>query len=213
MDKRLKDKLNRSKKDESERGALTLDEYRAILKMLKAQGGLIAVQDYALLRFAVSTGLRAAELVNLTWECFSTTDEGWAVTFVGKGQKRATIQVEEESFRACRRAFKARWGRAPRPTEKVFNSTTTEGITKAAIHIRIKGIGEQAKAAGILRPNFNLSTHTLRHTTATRLIALGCDLRTIQLHMRHSSLATTQRYLNERVDLRPYWKKMNGEAA
>ena len=77
----------------------------------------------------------------------------------------------------------------------------------------MKDISKKANAAGIVRENFNLSTHTLRHTTASRLLELGVDIETLRKHMRHSSLATTQKYLDNRQDLRKYWAKLNGEAA
>ncbi len=41
-----------------------------------------------------------------------------------------------------------------------------------------------------------LPPHILRHTAATRLLANGCDLHTVQRILRHRNVATTTRYLH-----------------
>jgi len=209
MDKRLKDKLNRSKKDESERDALTETEYKALLNYLRIDKSIRGVQDYAIIRFGVTSGMRAAELVNLEWGNIQNTEEGYTATFTGKGNKVRTIQLEGEAVNAIRRAFKARWGCAPRPTDKVFHSTTTEGITKAALHLRIKAIAGAAKEAGIIRKNLLVSTHVLRHTCATRLLSAGIDVYTVSRHLGHSNVSTTDRYLHNRADLTSAFERMS----
>jgi integrase len=217
MSEELKRKLSRTKKDVAERDALTEAEYRGILRMLRKRTDLRGIQDYALVRFAVTSGLRAAELVGLTWENVIESEGTWRATFIGKGSKRGTVQLEAEAVRACRRAFRARWGRKPKGSDLVFHSLATgrgnrPGITKSGLHLRLKRIVAEAQAQGIVRANLNVSTHTLRHTCATRLVSAGVPIDAVQRHLRHSSISTTARYLHNAVDLSTYWATMTGEA-
>lgn len=214
MSEELKRKLARTKKGEGERDALTELEVRRLYRMLKGGDPL----DYAIVRFGIASGLRAAEMVSLTWGQISETEGIHKATFTGKGSKVRTVQVEREAIRALRAAFRARFGRAPQANDYVLNATATgrskgAGMTKAALHVRLKRIIATAKRDGLVRANLNVSTHTLRHTTATRLVAAGVPLDAVQRHLGHSSLNTTARYLHNTVNLESYWAKIAEEAA
>ena len=61
-----------------------------------------------------------------------------------------------------------------------------------------KAIKKAVREAGIPK---RASAHTLRHTYASHLLQANYDIRTIQELLGHSSVATTQRYLNLDLDL------------
>lgn len=216
MPKGLKAKLSRCKKDESERDSLTAKEYRALLGMLKKDASPRGLLDYALFRFGLTSGLRAAELCGLTWGMISEGEERITCTFIGKGSKRRTVQVEPEALSACKRAFRARWGRAPKPSDYVFNGAATgrargrPGITKSCVHLHVKAIIANGKALGIIREGLSFSTHCMRHSFASLSLESGMDVFSLKEALGHSSLSTTARYLHNRKDFSGAWASMEG---
>ena len=220
MPPKLKTKIGRKKKDESVRDSLTVKEYQAILSMLRKDTSIKGKQNYALVRFAVVSGFRNAELCRLTWSGISEIDGKYSVTIRGKNDKVATVSVEDlETIRICKRAFRARFGRSPEADDRVFHGLPTgrvgkgDGLTTAAIRYRISKIVEQAKAAGIVRQNLIITPHVFRHTCATLLLAEGVDIYSVQKHLRHSDIKTTLRYLHNDADKTEALKAINGEAA
>ena len=218
MPKALQSKLSRTKKDESERDSLTAKEYRAMIALLKKDTSPRGLLDYALFRFGVTSGLRAAELCALTWGSISEDGETIKATFIGKGSKRRTVQVEAEALAACKRAFKARWGRLPKGSDFVFNGSAAgvqagrPGLQKSTIHLHLKATIAQGKALNLIRSNLFFSTHSMRHSFATLALEAGVDIFSVKEALGHSSLATTQRYLHNRQDMTAAFAKMEGVA-
>src|SRR4028119_1093340 len=73
------------------------------------------------------------------------------------------------------------WGRA-----------LTRGAVRKILHRR-------CAEGGIVAGGRRISPHVLRHSLATHLLAAGVDVRTVQLMMRHRSIATTEKYLHADV--------------
>jgi integrase/recombinase XerD len=220
MNEVTKRKLNASDTDVSEKGALTMKEYRDVLSMLRKDISLRGVQDYAHFRFLVVSGLRAFEAVGLQWKQIDECETGYKLTIRGKGGKIATITIEDrESVKALRRAFRLRFGRVPQGDDLVFQSTgmgrggDTAGISKSGLSVRIAAVVDAARKAGIIRQNLAFSTHTTRHTCATLLVEAGVDIHSVQKHLRHANLNTTQVYLHTDQDKSEAWAKINGEVA
>ena len=211
MPEKLASKLKRSTKDESEKDALTETEYRNLLQFLRRDITLKGKQNYALVRFLETSGMRVGAACALRWEQISNVEGVLKATFTGKGGKVRTIQIEPAAYKAARAAFRARWGRSPSPCEFVFHGLPSgpgmaPGISPGGVGIRIRQIAAEAKAAGILRSNLHVSPHTFRHTCCTLLLAAGVPPNEVQQHLGHSNLQTTMHYAHNKVrDLTDLW--------
>ena len=189
MSEESKARLSRSKRDESVRDALSEKEYRGIIAMLRADEGITASQDCAMVPLGVTSRMRAVELVGLRWENITESDDGFKATIRGKGAKRRTIQLEPEAVRSCRRAFRARCDRKPQGSDYVLNALQTgrgnsAGITRSLVHVRLKGdyrtsegsrdrAGEPARINAHVTAHLRDSTRRLRRSTRRGAAAPG----------------------------------------
>ena len=161
------------------------------------------VRDRALLGTALLTGLRAAELVGLTWgDVFM--DQG-RIQLVGKGRKLAEVAIPAQALEALKawRDLVETSTRTPvDSTAPVFCASSyvggLKGATKdyrfnwaktASTALTRSVLAHRANQAGI----GHVAPHDLRRSFAGFLDDRGIDLRTIQTALRHSSADTTVR--------------------
>ena len=158
------------------------------------------IRDRAIMELFYSSGLRLSELVGLNREDFDTTQ--LLLKIRGKGKKERLIPITQNS---------ARWiglylehpKRHQRDESAIFLNPFGTRITARSIdrmfvkYLRISGL------AGDITP------HTIRHTIATHWLENGMDLKTIQLLLGHSSLATTTIYTHVSTKLKQETYKKN----
>jgi site-specific recombinase XerD len=75
------------------------------------------------------------------------------------------------------------------PIDALFITRLQTAITPRAIEQMVSKYLAEAQIA-------NASVHTLRHTTATHLVAKGADLKSVQATLGHASLETTAMYVS-----------------
>ena len=74
---------------------------------------------------------------------------------------------------------------------------------------RIKQIGIEAYAAGIIKRKLNVTPHMLRRTYATELYKNGMGIKGVQMKLRHDgSLVTMQRYISDEEPAEPILNKI-----
>ena len=129
-----------------------------------------------LIRFAVDTGGRRAELLGLDWRQVDLARK--RVVFLN------TKNGEDRTVRLCDRACAVLASRGPKEKGPVF---TYKG--KAIRSVRTSFIAAR-KAAGLDDVRF----HDLRHTFASRLVQAGVPLYDVGQLMGHKSLEMVQRY-------------------
>ena len=125
-------------------------------------------QSYLVARILLATGMRISELLSLKK---GEITEKFSV--VGKGNRQRPVFCDKDTLALVREAEKT--------------ATGTRLFTK---HIRTLQSEFSMASAGQITP------HTLRHIYATSLLEAGADLRSVQKLLGHSSIMTTERYLN-----------------
>jgi integrase/recombinase XerD len=178
---------------------LSLEETRQLI--LATEGSSMhARRDRVILLAGLLAGLRLSEISGLDWGKVDVSNR--TITLVGKGNKLATIaappQLRDavEAWRGTRRPVSAE------PLLCRFRNYTdwTKGSTRGTYPCwdeRLGGTGvsavirRRAKEAGL----GVVAPHDLRRTFAGILEERGKKIEDISKALRHSSVATTQRYL------------------
>ena len=154
----------------------------------------VGLRDRAALETLYATGCRASEVVGLRPKDLDF--EAGIARCIGKGDKERVVPLGSRARDALKLYLaEARLTLiAKRPTTAtVFVSRTGRPMSRSGLWNLVKA---HAKAAGLPA---KVTTHTLRHSFATHLLAGGADLRAVQEMLGHASIATTQIYT--RVEL------------
>ena len=172
---------------------LTIEEVDKLLDI-----SLNTAFDYrnkAMLELMYSSGLRVSELVDLKLKDIDL-DNGYVKCF-GKGSKERIVPVGELAIDYLKKYIYEYRDSMKKGyyTENIFLNNHGKKITRQGFFLIIKDIAE---LKGI---NKNITPHTLRHSFATHLLNNGADLRTIQEMLGHSSITTTQIYINVSTDI------------
>lgn len=146
------------------------------------------IRDRAILEFLYATGVRVSELTNLKLQNVLLDEKIVRVT--GKGGKERIIPFNEYAEKyLLMYLYEVRPKILKRRGEdRVFLNLRGTPISRISVW---KSLKEYAIKAGISK---NLYPHILRHTFATHMLKNGCDLRTLQIFLGHSSMMTTQIY-------------------
>jgi integrase/recombinase XerD len=142
-------------------------------------------RDHALLLFAIQTGLRVSELVNLNRGDLHL-GTGAHVTCFGKGRKHRTTPLNKQTVAVLKQWLAERGGGAGDP---LFPSRTGTRLSRDAVE---RLVTKHAATAGLTA----VTPHTLRHTAAMQLLRAGIDITVIALWLGHEQTETAQIYLH-----------------
>jgi len=157
----------------------------------------IGLRDRAILAVLIGCGIRRQELTKLKPEQLQLRDGRWVIAdLVGKRNKARTVTVPawvKQAVDAYIEACDIQSGR-------LFQAMSKSGRIQ---HEHICGetvrdvVYKYAQQCG-----FNISPHDLRRTYAKLAHKNGAKIDQIQLNLGHHSLATTQVYLGNDLDLK-----------
>ena len=205
MGERLKAKLNASGKGKQKQ-AMSRDEIRSVIAYLNADTSVAGLQNRAAVLTLITTGLRAQEACDLTYESLEhDSDAGaWFVTGVGKGSKAFREEIHPEAVCAVRLAFKAQYKRDLRPGDYLLHSAGGR-LRKSTLWVRLNTIGEELKRQGVVRQSIEFSAHLFRRSFLTQLSKAGMSVRALQHHSRHANVETLMsHYVDDHESTKPY---------
>ncbi len=180
---------------------LSPDEIRAMLVKLRnmpAKSSAITARNVAIITLMVTCGLRRDEVAAALWSDLTRQGRNQILKVHGKGEKMRPVKLPEMTIAALER-----WrehhpnpeGDNPLFSRVWVNGTvTTSSITDRAVWNVVQ---QAAKAAGLPR----ISPHDLRRSFARGAYEAGVSFELIRQSLGHSSIATTERYVNSALEL------------
>ncbi len=162
---------------------LTVGEEWRFLDQAYAQRGRTGL----MLQTLLETGARTAELVQLRVEDVSLGARVIAIRH-GKGGRRRAVPVRRDLAQLLRLHLGTRRAGPRCASRQQGAGPTPHVLTRQRVGQIVR---EVARAAGITK---RVYPHLLRHTVATRLLALGMDITDRQRFLGRESIATTRLY-------------------
>ncbi len=150
------------------------------------------LRNHAIIQLLFSTGLRVSELCSLNRDLDFSKDE---FTIRGKGEKLRIVFLSNEAKISIKNYLNNRTDmdealfiqEGPNVV-KLEEENIPLRLTQRSVERIVKQI---AIEAGISK---RVTPHTIRHSFATDLLRNGADIRSVQIMLGHSNIATTQIY-------------------
>ena len=143
-------------------------------------------RNRTILDFLYSTGSRVSEVINVNLSDIDTKDS--FVRLEGKGSKQRIVPLGSLLIDNLIDYMNIRDSNMNFESNRLFLSKSFKKLDRTAVFRLIKSTGVKLGLSNDLHP------HILRHSAATHMLEGGCDLRTVQEFLGHSSVSTTQIY-------------------
>ena len=143
-------------------------------------------RNRTILDFLYSTGSRVSEVINVNLSDIDTKDS--FVRLEGKGSKQRIVPLGSLLIDNLIDYMNIRDSNMNFESNRLFLSKSFKKLDRTAVFRLIKSTGVKLGFSKDLHP------HILRHSAATHMLEGGCDLRTVQEFLGHSSVSTTQIY-------------------
>ena len=147
------------------------------------------IRDQAMIMFLATTGLRFNEMINITLDQFNnmTGESGREIEIVGKGSKRRTVFINDDTKRLVDKYLLIR-GEQEGP---LFITNRNNKVKNNNFNLMLKQVAKKAEI-----PFWqDVSAHWLRVAFATTKANSGIPLHIIQYSLGHSNIKTTMGYI------------------
>ena len=142
-------------------------------------------RNLTLIDFMYSTACRVSELCDVRVSDLDFEED--FVKLFGKGSKQRIVPIGSELKINLSKYLKFR-DELNTQEPYLFLSKNMNQLDRSAIFRIIK------KSATLSDNKLSVHPHTLRHSAATHMLEAGCDLRTLQELLGHTSVSTTKIY-------------------
>ena len=143
-------------------------------------------RNKTLLDFLYSTACRVSEVCTVKMSDIDFHDDFIIVT--GKGSKQRIVPLGSKLKENLLDYINIRKQYLDRDTNTLFLTKNNNAMERTSVFRVVK------KTALNIGLKQSIHPHTLRHSAATQMLEAGCDLRTLQEFLGHSSVSTTQIY-------------------
>lgn len=186
------DEIETAKIDRKLPSALTYEQVLLLFEQPDTST-LFGLRDRAILELFYSSGLRVSELATLDREHFDPS--ALLIKLKGKGKKERIVPITKNAAAWIikyldhpERLASTDEHQPQQDSSAIFLNRLGTRLTTRSVDRNFKRYIKSSGLAGKATP------HTIRHTIATHWLENGMDLKTIQLLLGHSTLATTTIY-------------------
>ena len=166
---------------------LTVDEVEKLLSQ-PDPNTVLGLRDKAMIEVMYSAGLRVSELCGLRVGDIHF-EQGY-LRCVGKGNKERLVPLGRRALDLVRNYLKDSRPKLANDRSPALLFLSRKGGA-CSRHNFWKTVSDWGRKAGLRK---KLKPHMLRHSFATHLLDRGADLRSVQMMLGHSDIATTQIY-------------------
>ena len=179
----------------SSREPLTRDEVRALIHATPPSSPT-ASRDRAMLQLLYNAGARASEIAGLRTSQLTLEGPDPHVRLLGKGGRWRTTPLLGSTPLRIREYLKHRREPVgPDSYDLVFLNRTGRPLTRLGIRQIVLRCARIAARTLPSLVNKRVTTHMLRHATATHMLRSGVDLSTVQAWLGHVHVDTTSGYV------------------
>lgn len=170
----------------------TAKEINAVIENINEEADFTAVRNKLIVELFYSTGIRRAELINIKENNISFSDG--TIKVFGKRNKERFVPLLESVVSTLKKYLELK-KEFSIDLEELFITDKGNKIYETLVYRIINSY------FGHVSAKVKKSPHILRHSFATHLLNEGADLNSVKELLGHSSLASTQVYTHNSLDV------------